>query len=171
MHQESVEALEEAGILEGTACGRNRFCPDEPIPRWAMAVWLVRLLDGAGAEPEGTPRFADVDPERRSAPFIERLAELEVTLGCRAEPELEFCPDEAVTRAQLAAFLNRALQLPAATTDYFDDDNDSHFQDDINRLARSGITRGCGTDRYCPAEHVTRAQMASFLARALQLLD
>ena len=108
VHQESVEALEEAGLLELTACGRNRLCPNEPILRWVMAVWLVRLLDGADAEPEGTPRFADVDPDRRSAPFIERLAELEATKGCQTEPELQFCPNEAVTRAQMASFVDRA---------------------------------------------------------------
>jgi len=42
---------------------------------------------------------------------------------------------------------------------------------DINALAAEGITRGCSRNplRYCPDQPVTRAQMASFLVRALNL--
>ena len=49
----------------------------------------------------------------------------------------------------------------------FNDDNGSVFEADIAWLARSGITRGCGVDRYCPESPVTRGQMAAFLHRAL----
>ena len=176
VHQESVEALEEAGLLELTACGRNRFCPNEPILRRVMAVWLVRLLDGADAEPEGTPRFADVDPDRRSAPFIERLAELEVTKGCQTEPELQFCPSEAVTRAQMASFLTRALDLPAPDdpADFADVAAGGAHAANIGALYATGITTGCLTEpelRYCPERHTTRAQMASFVDRARNFLD
>ena len=176
MHQESVEALEEAELLEGTACGRNRFCPTEPILRWVMAVWLVRLLDGADAQPEGTPRFADVDPERGSAPYVERLAELEVTLGCRTEPEPHFCPNEPVTRAQMASFLARALDLtaPDDPADFTDVSADGAHAANIGAIYAAGITTGCLTDpelRYCPERHTTRAQMASFVDRARRALD
>ncbi len=145
--------------------------PDEPILRWTVAVWLVRLIDGADAEPRGAPRFADVDPDRRSAPYIERLAELEVTLGCRTEPELQFCPNEAVTRAQMASFLARALGLtaPDDPADFADVAADGVHAADIEALYAAGITTGCLTEpelRYCPARQTTRAQMASFIDRA-----
>jgi peptidoglycan/xylan/chitin deacetylase (PgdA/CDA1 family) len=39
----------------------------------------------------------------------------------------------------------------------------------IARLAELGVTRGCGEGRYCPDGLVTRAQMGSFLQRALVL--
>ena len=70
----------------------------------------------------------------------------------------------------MAAFLARALNLPAATQDSFIDDEDSIFENDINKLAESGITRGCNSpsnDRYCPDSSVTRSQMAAFLVRHL----
>ena len=46
---------------------------------------------------------------------------------------------------------------------------DSSFRADIAWLAAEGITSGCGNQRFCPKSTVTREQMASFLARALEL--
>jgi hypothetical protein len=63
----------------------------------------------------------------------------------------------------------RALDLPATATDYFTDDEFSIFENDINRLAEAGITRGCNQagDKYCPLENLTRGQIAAFWHRAL----
>lgn len=66
----------------------------------------------------------------------------------------------------MAAFLSRGYNLAAASGDPFTDDEASPFEDQINRLATSGITAGCGTDRFCPLNSVLRDQMASFIARA-----
>jgi hypothetical protein len=68
----------------------------------------------------------------------------------------------------MASFLARAFDLPAAFGDAFDDDEGSVHEDNINRLAATGITRGCTPDgaSYCPAEPVTRGQMAGFLHRS-----
>ena len=73
-------------------------------------MWLVRVLDGVDPAPTGSTRFSDVDAESWWAPYVERLAELEVTVGCRTEP-LRYCPDSAVSRAQMATFLVRAFKL------------------------------------------------------------
>ena len=89
-----------------------------------------------------------------------------ITAGCAAT---RFCPRNPVTRGQMAAFLNRALGLPATATDFFDDDDGTLFEGDINRLAAAGITGGCATRRYCPNSNVSREQMASFLTRAFTL--
>ncbi len=67
----------------------------------------------------------------------------------------------------MASFLSRAFGLPAATRDYFGDDNDSIHEANINRIAEAGITGGCAPDRYCPRSNVTRGQMAAFLHRAV----
>ena len=94
------------------------------------------------------------------------LREVGVTTGCGS---FLFCPAASVTRAQMASFLARALDLPATATDYFSDDETSSAENDINRLAAAGITSGCAVGLYCPNGLVTREQMASFLARALEL--
>ncbi len=89
-----------------------------------------------------------------------------ITGGCSST---QFCPRATVTREQMASFLARALKLPATSTDFFNDDNSSIHEGDINRIAAAGITGGCDTGQFCPKANVTREQMASFLARAFKL--
>ncbi|HJP72610.1 MAG TPA: S-layer homology domain-containing protein [Candidatus Limnocylindria bacterium] len=103
------------------------------------------------------------------SPFFDDIvwiSQAGITNGCG---DGRYCPADAVTRAQMASFIARALGLPAATADYFPDDVGSLHEGDINRLAQAGITNGCGNGLYCPNTAVTRDQMASFIARALGL--
>ena len=167
----AFEALAARGIFDGTECDTDQICPDAPIKRSTMAVWLTRALDyGEPAEIESS-RFADVDSREWWADHVERFAELEVTRGCASEP-LRYCPDQPVNRAQMAAFLVRALRLPDAPSRGFADTSGNFAEDNIDALAAAGITAGCAADppRYCPGQPVTRAQMATFLARALGLV-
>ncbi len=170
VHRDSVEILAAKGTFEGTECAPRRFCPDLPIRRSVMAVWLVRALDGADPAPIDRSRFADVDEGEWWAVHVERLAELGITRGCATEPA-RFCPDSPVTRAQMATFLTRAFRLPSVPDAGFTDVGQSatHLPD-INSLAAAGITSGCAVDpaRYCPGRATTRAQMATFLTRALR---
>lgn len=164
-----VSALAADGILAGTDCGEGRFCPDDPLPRWVMAVWLVRALDGRAPEPSGESSYADVDPARWWSPYTSRLADLGVTSGCLRDPP-RYCPDRPVTRGQMATFLAIAFDLPGGTPGRFSDTARSVHAHNIDKLAEAGITAGCGQDRYCPDRQVTRAQMATFLAHALKLV-
>jgi hypothetical protein len=66
----------------------------------------------------------------------------------------------------MASFLVRALDLPRTTVDSFTDDEGSIHENDINRLAASGITAGCSATRFCPTDRVTRGQILAFLFRA-----
>ena len=168
-YREFVVSLKAQGVFEGTDCGEG-FCPGEPLARWQMAVWLVRILDDEDPSPITESRFEDVELDADAAPFIERLAELEVTTGCGDGSE--FCPGTSVSRAQMAAFLYRAFDLPeAAERAGFSDVADDHWAVGyIDALAASGITVGCKSEpfSYCPPSPVTKAQMATFLFRALQ---
>ena len=152
--------LAQQGITRG--CDANSYCPNRAVTRAQMAAFLSRALQLPAAELD----YFDDDDDSVHQDAINRLAQSGITRGCGAG---RYCSHEPVTRGQMAAFLSRALQLPAAELDYFDDDDDSVHQDAINRLAQSGITRGCGAGRYCSHEPVTRGQMAAFLSRALQL--
>ena len=164
---EAVRALIADGVLAGTGCAPGLFCPDDPIPRWMMAVWLVRVVDGQDPEPDSVTRFADVDPGQWWAAHVERLAELGITAGCTTEPA-EYCPHDAVTRAQMATFLRRAFTLDSAVPQGFVDTGRNAHEADIDALYRAGITAGCSTEplRFCPQQDTTRAQMALFLERA-----
>ena len=168
VHQPAIDALDGAGVLEGTECASGRFCPGDPIPRRVVAVWLVRVLDGGDPLGGRGSGFADVDAGEWWAPFVERLAALEVTAGCGVDP-LRFCPEDPVTRAQMASFLVRAFDLPSGPPAGFEDVAPGGVHSgSIDALAAAGITAGCSNDplRFCPADQVTRGQMATFLARA-----
>lgn len=112
--------------------------------------------------------FRDVDGSVHEA-NIEKLAFAAITKGCNPPLNDLYCPDESVTRGQMAAFLVRALDLPGSSTDFFTDDDGSIFEANINALAASGITKGCSATKFCPTDYVTRGQMAAFLDRALDL--
>lgn len=109
--------------------------------------------------------FTDADVSPFSSDIQWALAE-GITAGCA--PTL-YCPDAPVTREQMASFLVRALDLPGGAPDRFTDDESSPHESDINALAAAGITGGCTATHFCPGDPVTRAQMASFLVRALGL--
>ncbi|MDJ0792237.1 MAG: CHRD domain-containing protein [Acidimicrobiia bacterium] len=116
-------------------------------------------------------RFTDDDGNIHEV-NIELIASAGITLGNNPPDNDEFGPTDSVTRGQMAAFLTRALGLPAVTTDFFTDDDASIFEGDINSIAAVGITAGCNppaNDNYCPNDTVTRAQMATFMSRALGL--
>ena len=148
------------------------FCPGDEMKRWTMGVWLVRVLDEAEPAAASESSFADVESDEWWLAHVERLAELEVTSGCKTEP-LRFCPDQSVTRAQMATFLVRAFDLEAAEPAGFTDTAGNTHETNIDALAAAGVTAGCKTEplSYCPAKSVTRAQMATFLARALGLVE
>ena len=167
-YSEPVAALAAAGVFAGTECDEG-FCPEDPIDRKTMAVWTVRVLDGSDPTPIlGTgSRFDDVNRILPVwwVPFIERMAELGVTQGCG--DGTNFCPNDSVTRSQMAVFLSRAYNLAAGPDPGFSDvSSDAWYAADVARLAASGITQGCGDGTaFCPSQDTSRAQMATFLHR------
>lgn len=146
------------GITLG--CGNGQYCPSHNVTRGQMASFIGRALALPAA---GTDYFPD-DAGSVHEADINRLAAAGISNGCGGGL---YCPDAAVTRDQMASFLARALALGAAGTDYFADDAGSIHEADINRLAAAGVTNGCQPGYYCPANPVTREQMAAFLHRAI----
>ena len=175
VHAPAVEVLAAEGVFDGTGsgCGDGLFCPSDPILRWEMAVWLVRVLDGTEPDAASSSRFADVDTDVWWVPHVERFAELNVTRGCGTDP-LRFCPHQVAPRAQMASFLARAFDLPPGPPAGFTDVavGETHAAN-IDALAASRVTAGCSPEplQFCPERKVTRAQMATFLARAAGLVD
>ena len=116
--------------------------------------------------------FVDVPSYYWASSFIERLYNAGITGGCSLVP-LMYCPENNVTRSQMAVFLLRGMHGSGytppvvGTTTGFTDVPISHPQAAwIKQLAAEGITGGCGVGLYCPDAVVTRAQMAIFLLRA-----
>lgn len=161
IHEGQIEAIAAAGITFG--CGSDLYCPDRPVTRGQMAAFIHRAFK----LPTTTEDYFADDEDSEFEADINALAKAGITVGCTPDA---FCPDRAVTRGQMAAFLTRVLELKPGE-DRFVDDADSQFEADINALAGAGITVGCNRagDRFCPNDPVKRDQMASFLARALKL--
>lgn len=164
-----IERIADAGTTEG--CNppvNNLFCPHHRVTRGAMAAFLARALD----LPHGsTVDFSD-DDRSVFENDIERIAGAGITAGCNPPTNTRFCPDDYVTRGQMAAFLARALGLSSTGTAEFADDDDSVFERSIEMIAAAGITAGCNppsNTRFCPDEYVTRGQMAAFLSRAFDV--
>ena len=155
-----IEWLAAQGITGG--CGDGRFCPRRAVNRAEMASFLVRL-HGYTARPASEP-FIDDDGSIHE-PNIERLAAAGITGGCAPQ---RFCPAAPVSRAQMASFLARAENLThGAGSDHFADDDSSIHEPNLDRVAFAGIGAGCGPERVCPAQAVTREQMAAFLYRSV----
>ena len=167
-----IGTLGEAGVFEGTDCGVGLFCPDAAVLRSTMAVWMVRILDdGVEPPPARGDRFDDVGVGDRWAGYIERFAELGVTAGCG--DGTRFCGGEATSRGQMATFLVRAFGLDAASSFGFVDTVGSSHEASIDALAAAGVTKGCAARpaRFCPSGVTSRAQMAAFVGRALNLSE
>ena len=87
--------------------------------------------------------------------------------------EVDIEPGDLLRREEMAELLVRTFGYDnPGGTDFFVDDESSVFQESINKLANHDITKGCNppaNDEFCPDENLGRAQMATFLARALEL--
>ncbi len=165
IHEADIDSIAAAGITRGCNPPVNdRFCPSGSVTRGQMAAFLRRSL---GLPASSTNYFFD-DNDSIFEEDINAIAEARITVGCSGTAS-RYCPNDLVTRGQMAAFLRRAFNVPVSGVDAFSDDDDSIFERDINAIAAAGITFGCGPDAYCPDRPVTRAQMSSFLTRAIGL--
>lgn len=170
IHEGNIEAIAADGITNGCNPPTNDlYCPSSTVTRGQMAAFLARALTLPST---GTDFFSD-DDGTTFEDDINRLAAAGTAEGCDPPANTRFCPNETVTRGQMAAFLVRALgYTDDGGGDLFVDDDASIFEGDIDRLGTAGVTKGCNpptNDRYCPDDPVRRDEMASFLSRALGL--
>jgi M6 family metalloprotease-like protein len=171
---QAVETLVASGLTSG--CGEGNYCPQTATPRAQMAVLLLRAKFG----PEHSPNpaiglFDDLNPDYWAINWIEELYTEGVTAGCGVDP-LRFCPEDTVTRAEMAIFLLRGRYgsdyLPPTAEGIFSDLNGYEWATDwIEALYKAGITSGCSLEplKYCPEKPITRAELAVFLARTFNL--
>ncbi len=124
---------------------------------------------GEGVHVKQGQTFFDVPPSQWAWSWIERLQDSGITAGCG---DGNYCPDDTVTRAQMAVFLERGIHgsdyaPPDVGHSQFNDVPDDFWAKNwIEALTNDGVTTGCGNGNFCPDGNVTRAQMAVFLIRA-----
>lgn len=161
-HAPAIKAIALRGVTQG--CTAELFCPERTVTRGQMASFIVRARN---LPPSSRDAFVDDRGSTHEA-AINAVAAAGITQGCA--PGV-FCPDAAVSRMQMASFIQRAWDLPLGTSGFFGDVlGTSVHALAINALADAEITLGCGGGLYCPNLPVRRAEMASFLARALGIV-
>ena len=105
-----IKQLVTEGITAG--CGSGNYCPESPVTRAQMAVFLLRSKYGASYSPPAVGNstgFTDVDPTHWAGAWIKQLVAEGITAGCGTDT---YCPESPVTRAQMAVFLVRTFNLP-----------------------------------------------------------
>jgi hypothetical protein len=102
-----IEALAAEGITGG--CGGGNYCPQNPVRRDQMAVFLLKAKHGFGyAPPQCAGVFLDVDCPGQFSDWIEQLAAEQITGGCGGG---NYCPEDSNTRGQMAVFIVKTFGL------------------------------------------------------------
>jgi hypothetical protein len=178
-HKRDIECLAYAGITSGVA--PNSYGPDQVVSRGQMASFIARTIDEAGRLqlvslghlPDSAPDAFTDDAGSPHEANINRLASAGIINGTGPGA---FSPGNAVTRGQMASFINRAQAFLGGTAfssneDFFTDDTGSAHETNINGIASVGIAQGVTASTYAPDQSVTRGQMAAFLIRYLGLVN
>lgn len=160
-----ASSVHRANIIKMTTLGITRvtdsYRPEDSVTRGEMAAFIRRALNLPGSS---TDFFTD-DGTSIFEGDINAIAQYGITVGSGGK----FFPNDVVTRGQMAAFIKRAFQLGAGGATPFTDVDGSIFRNDIRAIYAAGVTVGTSPTTYSPENPVTRAQMATFLARALGL--
>ena len=175
VHQDNIERIAAWQITLG--CDANdatKYCPNVEIPRRQMSAFLHRAVSQRWTiqAPEGI-ELSDVGADEWFRPFAEWV----VSVGAFSAPNGLFNPDGVVTRADMAIMMIGAFPHldPVPTTESRFGDVEGLSPEVLAALEgmyQTGVTRGCSAEplNYCPGQPVTRAQMASFFVRAVNLV-
>ena len=102
------------GITSGCGVSPLRYCPENAVTRAAMAVFILRAIEGAEyTPPPATHTFSDmpvVGKEWMEA-WVDEFYDRGITGGCGTDP-LRYCPENSIKRQGMAAFIVRAFNLP-----------------------------------------------------------
>lgn len=172
VHEGDIDRLAAEGVTKGCNPPANtRYCPQRQITRGEIAAFIRRTLGLAATEED---HFTD-DAGSVFHEDINALTAAGIGFGCAPGT---YCPDEPLLRGEMAEMLVRAFAEGDSERyanpdgeNYFADDDDSPYAQSIDRLMAAGVTKGCNppdNDRFCPQRALTRAEMASFFARALE---
>src|SRR6185436_18029877 len=154
--------------------GGGLFGPNDTLTR-AQAAVIVTKVFGMPLPSSGSQVFTDVPTNHWAFPYIQALIESGFTAGCSTSPK-KFCPDDLVTRGQLAVFFARGLgHTPAYVpgSPHFSDVPASHFSYPfVEYLASKGIQIPCasGSNMFCPDAAATRGETTRFIFHAIASL-
>ncbi|SFP19517.1 S-layer homology domain-containing protein [Salibacterium halotolerans] len=158
-----IEYLAEEGIISGYDDGT--FKPNEPVKRSQAASMIVEAFD-LQTEDRPAADFTDID-QNYFAYDVAATVQDENIIGGN---DGRFMPNDALTRGQMAAVLNRASSDVTSEGDqvsFEDMSQGDAFYNDVQAIAAHDITTGYSDGTFGPNDETTRAQFSVFLARTL----
>jgi len=186
----AVDCVKYYGITNGTTT--TTYSPLDPVTRWQMALFLTRMAVPAGIVLGSGLDQGFTDVGGKSAEIqvaINQIKQLGITVGCTSTT---YCPDDNVTREEMALFLTRLLKKakvgPGGNSEYITGtsgfkeiksiDTDHNFTDltgvtlyesltSIASLWNLGVTESATATLYEPQEAMTRQSMATMMTNAL----
>jgi hypothetical protein len=182
-YYEWVERLADAGLaigcrmetyhINGVQIQLEFFCPKNPVTRAEAAVFLGLALHGEGYWPPApVGLFDDVPVSYWAAGWIEQLANDGLSSGCG---ERSFCPEDVISRSQLAVMVGKAIFSDPSTfpeyegSSFVDVEAEDWAATYIEQLAKEGIISGCKVGKYCPDDAVSRAELAALIVKAFNI--
>ena len=174
VHEANIEQIAAWEITLG--CDANdatKYCPSAQITRRQMAAFLYRAVSQRWTiQPPEDVEISDVPADA----WYRTFADWVVSTGAFAAPGGVFNPGGVVTRADMAVMMIASFPHIDAVEEPEGLFNDVEGADPavvraVEGMYHSGVTKGCSTTplNYCPNQPVTRAQMASFFVRAVNL--
>lgn len=166
-HADDIVWLHTTGLTTG--CDPIRFCTDDIVTRAQAATFLWRLFDRVAPDPAIVLEFDDVPDGQYYTDPVRWMVEEAITTGTTPTT---FAPHETLTRAQFVTFLWRAAGRPdpLAPLDFDDVDPDGFAATAIAWAKSIGITVGSSPTEFSPDATATRAQIATFLFRFVDLV-
>jgi hypothetical protein len=167
-----INVLKLWGITKGYGSS-SVYAPNQQVTRESLAAFVIRSLYGDTFPYPTTPYFTDVPITDPNFPYVQKLKEQGITLGCAATL---FCPNDIATRETAAVFIIRGKMkglfgdnFPFPATQIFNDvpSTDPNFSF-VQKFSEMGLTNGCSATPalFCPNAPLTRDMTAVFLVRA-----
>ena len=162
-YEDAVTWAVENGITKGTDA--THFTPDGICTRAQAVTFLWRAAGSPAAKSSAMP-FTDVKAGSYYYDAVLWAVENGITKGTSAT---EFSPDQNCSRAQIVTFLWRSEKSPAAGTvnPFTDVKSDAYYADAVLWAVKEDVTKGTTATTFSPDDNCTRAQIVTFIWRAL----
>ena len=162
-YEEAVNWAVEKGITTGTDA--THFSPDGICTR-AQAVTFLWRAAGSPAAKSAVMPFTDVKAGSYYYDAVLWAVENGITKGTS---DTMFSPDATCSRAQIVTFLWRSQKSPAAGTanPFTDVKASAYYADAVLWAVKEDVTKGTTNTTFSPDANCTRAQIVTFIWRAL----
>ena len=150
-------------------CGPDTFCPGRQVTRQEFVTFLWRAAGRPSGSFSGADAFADVGGGYADQ-AIGWAASIGVTSGCTTgefgDEDWGFCPEDPISRAEIATLLFRFVEATwAEEVDFEDVPSESYYRSAVGWMSYFEITSGCQSGMFCPSRLASRAEVATLIYR------